>query len=105
MIRFTILYPHTEGGRFDMEYYRYRHLPMVQSKLGSMCVRVSADEGIGTLNPQVPSPYAAMGHLDLDIQSPDEFLERYAPLGDAIRADVPNFTDIKPIGMLSRIWD
>lgn len=105
MIRFSIFYPHTQGARFDMDYYRNQHLLMVQTRLGAMCTSVSAQEGLGMLTPGVPPPYVAIGHLDLDVQSAEEFLEKYAPLGDEIRRDVPNFTDIKPVGMLTRPWD
>ena len=37
MIKVTVMYPYTEGARFDHAYYRDRHMPMVKARLGSAC--------------------------------------------------------------------
>jgi hypothetical protein len=37
MIKVTVMYPYTEGARFDHAYYRDRHMPMVKAKLGCAC--------------------------------------------------------------------
>jgi uncharacterized protein (TIGR02118 family) len=36
MIKVNVMYPYTEGARFDHAYYRDRHMPMVKSRLGSL---------------------------------------------------------------------
>ena len=37
MIKVNVMYPYTEGARFDHAYYRDRHMPMVKARLGSAC--------------------------------------------------------------------
>ena len=34
MIEVSVMYPYTEGARFNHAYYRDRHMPMVKAKLG-----------------------------------------------------------------------
>src|ERR1700756_1204190 len=45
VIKVSVLYPNTAGCKFDMEYYRTRHMPMVQQKLGPACRRMAVEEG------------------------------------------------------------
>jgi hypothetical protein len=33
MIKVTVMYPYTEGARFDHVYYRDQHMPMVKARL------------------------------------------------------------------------
>jgi uncharacterized protein (TIGR02118 family) len=37
MIKVNVMYPYTEGARFDHAYYCDRHMPMVKARLGSAC--------------------------------------------------------------------
>ncbi len=34
MIKVSVLYPHSDGTSFDMDYYCNNHMPMVREKLG-----------------------------------------------------------------------
>jgi uncharacterized protein (TIGR02118 family) len=36
MIKINVMYPYTEGARFDHAYYRDQHMPMVKARLGSL---------------------------------------------------------------------
>ena len=47
MIKVSVLYPNTAGGKFDMGYYLSQHMPMVQQKLGPACKRMAVEEGVG----------------------------------------------------------
>ena len=38
MIKVSVMYPNTEGARFDHTYYRDKHMPMVKDKLGEACL-------------------------------------------------------------------
>ena len=37
MIKVSVMYPNVPGARFDHEYYRAKHMPMVASKMGGKC--------------------------------------------------------------------
>ena len=63
MIKVSVLYPHTEGSSFDMDYYCKSHIPMVQKKLGAACKGVSVEQGLGGSAPGTPPAFVAMGHL------------------------------------------
>src|SRR6185312_4185403 len=34
MIKVSVMYPNTPGGRFDHDYYRDKHMPLVKARLG-----------------------------------------------------------------------
>lgn len=34
MVKVQVMYPYTEGARFDHAYYRDRHMPMVEGHAG-----------------------------------------------------------------------
>src|SRR5262245_35177869 len=62
VIKVSVLYPNTQGCKFDMNYYLTRHMPMVQQKLGAACKRMAVEEGIAGGAPGAPATYVAMGH-------------------------------------------
>src|ERR1700720_4672527 len=64
LIKVSLLYPNTEGCKFDMNYYLNQHMPMVQQKLGPACKRMAVEEGIAGGAPGAPATYVAMGHRD-----------------------------------------
>ena len=81
MIKVSVLYPNTQGCKFDMNYYLTRHMPMVQQKLGAACKRMAVEEGIAGGGPGAPATYVAMGHLYFD--STDAFQSAFAPHAQA----------------------
>jgi uncharacterized protein (TIGR02118 family) len=99
MIRVSVLYPNTEGSRFDMDYYVSRHMPMVQEKLGKACKRMEIDEGLAGGAPGSRPPFAAMCHLFFD--SVGEFQAAFGPHAKTILADIPNYTDTQPTIQIS----
>ena len=46
MIKVNVMYPYTEGARFDHAYYRDRHMPMVKARLGSACTYYTVEKGM-----------------------------------------------------------
>jgi len=48
MIRVSVLYPRSSGKRFDLEYYKKHHMPLVKEKLTPLKVEIDA----GVLNNQ-----------------------------------------------------
>src|SRR5271165_3688053 len=37
MIKVSVMYPNTPGSKFNHEYYRDKHMPMVKSRMGENC--------------------------------------------------------------------
>ena len=101
MIKVSVLYPNTEGKKFDMEYYLSKHIPMVQQKLGDACKGVAVEAGLGGAEPGSPATYIAMGHLYFD--SVEAFQTAFGPHAQAIMGDIPNYSDVQPAIQLSEV--
>ena len=101
MIKVTVLYPNTPGSSFDMQYYLGRHMPMVGEKLGTACKQILVEQGLGTLPPGTPAPFSALCHLSFD--SVQAFEAAFAVHGDAIVADIPNYTNVQPVIQISDV--
>ncbi|MEU6375424.1 EthD family reductase [Streptomyces sp. NPDC046909] len=102
MIKATIGYPFTEGARFDHDYYQNSHLPMVKATLSPRLRRLAVDRGLVGGEPGSNPPYIIVGHLYFD--SLESMTEAYTD--DArtkIFNDIPNFTDIHPVLMISEV--
>lgn len=100
MIKVMVVYPATEGGTFDMDYYLNKHIPLLTSRLGDSLKFVSVDKGLpGT--PEQPTPYMAIGYLYFDKLS--AFQNSFAPHAEEIRADIANYTNIKPVIQFSEV--
>lgn len=101
MIKVSILYPNSEGSRFDIDYYCNRHIPMVREKLGVACKGVAVEQGLGGEEPGAPAPFSAMGHLLFD--SIENFQAAFGPHAAAFMGDIPNYTDIQPVVQISSV--
>jgi uncharacterized protein (TIGR02118 family) len=101
MIKVHILYPHTPGVRFDMQYYCEKHMPMVKEKLGAACTGFTVDAGLGGGAPGQPPTYVAVGALICT--SVEDFQAAMAPNAAAIMGDIPNYTDAQPVLQISEI--
>lgn len=110
MIKVSVLYPHRPAGfRFDHDYYRTKHVPMVVARLragaphAAACRAFSIDKGIGggAGAPGAPAPFVAIAHFHAD--SVEAFMAAFGPHAQEIIADVPNYTDITPIMQISEV--
>jgi uncharacterized protein (TIGR02118 family) len=99
MIRVTVFYPNSEGARFDMAYYTSKHLPMAKSKSG--CVSMSADLGLSAGAPGSKPPYIAIGYLMFETL--EQVMAGLAAGAGEVMADVPNYTNVKPILQISEV--
>lgn len=93
MIRFSVLYPKTDGAEFDHDYYRNQHVPLCLETWGLSGADI--DRG-------VDGPYEAVVHFQFD--SLEAFQEALGRDGTAaVQADVPNYTSITPVTQLSEV--
>jgi len=100
MIKLTVVYPHSEGKTFDMNYYCNKHMTMVREFLGDTLKGMTVERGIAGVAPNSPAPYAAMGNMYFD--SIEAFQEAFSR-ADQLMADIPNFTSIEPIFQISEV--
>jgi|SRR5690349_16358731 len=101
MIKVSVMYPHQSNARFDHTYYRDRHMPMVQARLGSACRFYTVDKGLSGEGPADAPPYVAMCHLYCD--SVEAFQTAFAPHAEEILADIPRYTDLTPVLQFSEV--
>ena len=101
MIKVSVMYPNSDGYKFDMSYYLDNHMPMVREKLGAACKNTAVEQGIAGGEPGAPAAYVAMGHLYFD--SVDAFQASFGPHAKAILDDIPNYTDAQPTIQISEV--
>ena len=101
MIKVSVMYPWAEGARFDHDYYRDRHLPMVKDRLGEACVYYSIEKGLGGAGRGVPPSYVAS--CQIVCRSLESFEQAMAAQAGPIMADIPNYTDIQPVIQVSEL--
>ena len=101
MIKMSVYYPADGGSKFDHDYYRTRHLPLIKERLGDACVRYEIERGLAGGEPGSAPKFTAACH----VYSPtlETFQEALGPHRAEIRADVANYTDIAPIVQFSEI--
>lgn len=101
MIKVSVMYPNKPGARFDHEYYRDKHMPMVASKMGDACKRYTVDKGIAGAEPDAPATYVGMCHIFCD--SVESFQGSFGPHAEEIMGDIPNYTDLSPVLQISEV--
>ena len=102
MIRVTVLYPATEGKKFDVDYYKNKHMKLVSDRLKAFgLVRTEVDKGVAGGAPGSAAPYVAIGHVYFN--SLDGFQKGMGQHGKEIMGDIPNYTNIPPQMQISEI--
>jgi uncharacterized protein (TIGR02118 family) len=101
MIKVSVMYPNTPGARFNHEYYRDQHMPMVKSKMGAACTHYTVDKGLAGGAPGAPATYVGMCHIFSE--SVESFQAGFGPHAKDIMADIPNYTDIAPVMQISEV--
>ena len=101
MIKMAILYPNGEGKKFDMDYYSSKHMPMAVSLFGESLRAMSIDKGLSAGAPESTAPYLAVGYFYFDdIKSLQSAI---GPNSEKLRADIPNYTNIQPVILISEV--
>lgn len=100
-IKVTIMYPNEEGKTFDMDYYSNKHMPMVADLMGDAMKGYSIDKGIAGRTPEDEVPYLAIGYLHFDKLS--DYQNAFGPVAEKIVGDIPNYTNIQPVILISEV--
>src|SRR5215470_10885128 len=101
MFKVTILYPNGDDKTFDMDYYEKNHMPMVAGFLGKNLKFYEIDKGVGGRAPNDKAPFVAIGYFF--ITDVAEYNKAIAQNIDAIRQDIPKYTNIQPTIQISEI--
>ena len=101
MIKMSVYYPADGGSKFDHDYYRTRHMPLIRERLGDACLRYEIDKGLAGRDPESAPKFVAACHIYAP--SLAAFHEAFGPHSPEIRADVANYTDIAPIVQFSEV--
>src|SRR5215467_10856186 len=101
MIKVSVMYPNEPGARFDQDYYRTKHLPLIKARMGAALKYYTIDKGLTDGEGKPLGAYVAMCHLLCD--SVDEYQSSFGPHAQEIREDIPNFTDGTSIHQISEV--
>ncbi len=101
MVKLSVMYPHKEGSKFDLDYYLNKHLDLVQAKWGGLMKDAYVTKGLGGGAPGHPPTYQIMAHLTFE--SVDDLNNALTAHGSEVMADIPNFTDITPVVQVSEM--
>ena len=101
MIKVSVMSPNTPGARFDHDYYRDKHMPLVKERMGDNCRFYTVDKGLAGGNPGAPAVYVGMCHIFCD--SVEAFQRGFGPHAKEIMADIPKYTDLQPVIQISEV--
>ncbi len=101
MIKVSVMYPNSPGARFNHEYYRDTHMPLVAARMGAHLHHYTVDKGIAGGAPGAPATYIGMCHLFCE--STDAFQAGFGPHAQEIMGDIPNYTDLAPVIQISDV--
>lgn len=101
MIKVSVMYPNTPGARFDHDYYRDKHMPLVKARMGAHCLSYTVDKGLAGGAPGSPATYVGMCHIFCD--SVESFQAGMGPHMAEIMGDIKNYTDLQPVLQISEV--
>ena len=94
MIVVSVMYPETEGTRFDLDYYMKKHMPLVASRgqdIGLQSYQVMR----GTGAPGGKPTYRVVTLLT--VSSLQAFHSGMETHGKEIMEDIANFSEVRPV--------
>ena len=101
MIKVSVMYPNTPGVRFNHDYYRDTHMPLVKARMGDRCKYYTIDKGLAGGAPGAPATYVGMCHIFCE--SVADFEAGFSPHAEEILGDIPNYTDLSPVIQISEV--
>jgi uncharacterized protein (TIGR02118 family) len=95
MIVVSVMYPASPGAKFDMDYYRAKHIPLVGARWNSCGLReAKVLQGVGAPGGGVAT-YSVIALLTFD--SAQDFDQAVARHGAEIIGDIANFSSVQPV--------
>ncbi|CDF79400.1 ethyl tert-butyl ether degradation [Formosa agariphila KMM 3901] len=91
MIKVSVMYPNSEGVKFDTDYYKHTHLAMVSKACGETLKGMELDLASKVSN--VPAPYVAIAHLRFE--NLETFQKAFGPHAETFAADLKNYSNVK----------
>jgi uncharacterized protein (TIGR02118 family) len=101
MIKVSVMYPYAAGARFDHDYYRDKHMPLLKARMGDACKSYTIDKGIAGGAPGAPPVYVGMCHVFCE--SVEAFQAAFGPHAKEILGDIANYTDLQPVMQISEV--
>jgi uncharacterized protein (TIGR02118 family) len=101
MVKVSVMYPNAPDARFDHDYYRDKHMPLVKARMGDSCKSYTVDKGLAGGAPGTSATYIGMGHIFSD--SAESFQAGFGPHAQEIMADIPNYTNTTPVIQISEV--
>ena len=101
MITVNVIYPNTDGAKFDMNYYLTSHIPMVKRVLGSALKGCVVEQGLGGGAPGTTADFSVLCHLRFD--SVESFQTAFGPHATQVQNDIANYSSEAPIIQVSEV--
>ncbi|MDZ4078437.1 EthD family reductase [Hydrocarboniphaga sp.] len=101
MIKVSVMYANTPGAKFDHEYYKNSHMPLLKKRMGDHCKFYTVDKGVAGGAPGEPAPYVGLCHIYCD--TVESFQKGFGPHAKEILGDIRNYTDISPTIQISEV--
>jgi uncharacterized protein (TIGR02118 family) len=101
MVKVSVMYPYRPGARFDHEYYREKHLPLIKRRMGAALKCYTIDKGLSGPTAQSPPTYIGMCHLLCD--SLETYHSAHDPHAAELTGDIRNFTEVTPVVQISDV--
>jgi uncharacterized protein (TIGR02118 family) len=98
----TVLYPNGPDIKFDFDYYAAKHAPLIKRLYGKGIAKIELRRGVATQDGS-PVPFVAV--INIWIGSQKAFDAAAAKHAATLVADVPNFTNGKPVIQIDEIVD
>ena len=91
-VSLQVLYPITDGTKFDYDYYLSTHMGLVAEHMGSQIERTLVTKGQAG-GPDTPPSYYAIATI---VFSDSDAMNTALASSPPVMADIPNFTDTQP---------
>ena len=101
MIKVSVMYPNTPGARFNHDYYRDKHMPLIKRRMGAALRYYTVEKGLTGGTSEAPATYVGM--CDLLCDSLAAYHASFDPHAQELSRDVRNFTDQTPVVQISEV--